>query len=551
MPIRQMPSMLSALILLIMLGSCGGGEDGDRSGAFLAGAAAACPGADLSRMQMLVHVSADGSDSDNCGATPASACKSISQGIRNCSRAGCAVVVRHGLYATNDSVRLADGVSVHGSCRFGDEPDWHYRSVIAANPPAGEPAILGSGITTPTAVTGLVVIGKQETAAGAASIAMTVEASKGLALANMTLAGGRGGDGAAGVTVNGAAGAPAGASTLNGGPGGPGCAADPARRGAGGTGSGRNLATTGSCVIDCECLPQPAAGVFGENGQDNGSAIGGAGGASGDNGCGCTVRRNGDFPRSGANGQRGGNGSCGAQGGGKSSLAMGQPAFRGRFWQAAPGTAGVAGAGGAGGGGGGPGGNAVRDPVFNPLLVMGFGGGGGGGGGCGGAGGQGGQQGGASIALALINSSVAGVPEQLALLPGAGGNGGAGAAGGIGGEGGAGAAGGEGSRLGVCVGGNVAAPGLGGAGGNGGRGGAGAGGAGGNGGPAIGIALVGNSPDPGDAHVYAGNPGAGGKRGAGGRNAPADFDPAPCQGAEGDDGIAGGSAAVFRFAEGA
>src|SRR5205823_1819451 len=83
------------------------------------------------------YVSAQGSDGDNCGRAANSACKTIAQGNRNCSGAGCSVLVRHGLYATDASITLADGISVYGRCRSDGEPDRTYRTGIKASPEPG------------------------------------------------------------------------------------------------------------------------------------------------------------------------------------------------------------------------------------------------------------------------------------------------------------------------------------------------------------------------------------------------------------------------------
>lgn len=125
------------------------------------------------------------------------------------------------------------------------------------------------------------------------------------------------------------------------------------------------------------------------------------------------------------------------------------------------GGAGFLGQGGGGGGGGGTGG-------------AGGGGGGGGSGGCGGSGGVGGHGGGASIAVAVLNSSLSIADAKLiASLPGTGGTGGAG--------GGGGGGGGVGSVTGAT-------------GGDGGNGAGGNGGGGGTGGSSVGVLYKGKAP---------------------------------------------------------
>jgi hypothetical protein len=165
-----------------------------------------CGDADLSRLASRIYVSPTGADTPTCGLAVVSPCASISSGIAACGASGCGVLVRYGLYKnkTNATVVLRSGVSVYGGCVF-DGPNRNYRTVIEATPdlPPGTPAISAASINLPTTVHGLVVLGKDETAAGTASIAMTISGSKGLTLVESTLAAGRGGDGATGGSSQG------------------------------------------------------------------------------------------------------------------------------------------------------------------------------------------------------------------------------------------------------------------------------------------------------------------------------------------------------------
>jgi hypothetical protein len=132
--------------------------------------------------------------------------------------------------------------------------------------------------------------------------------------------------------------------------------------------------------------------------------------------------------------------------------------------------------------GGGGGGGARAPSSCGGGTPTGAGGGSGGGGGCPGRGGGGGQSGGASIALASVNSGI--VMEAVTLVAvegGRGGNAGRGQRGGAGGVGADGGAEGD-DGLPGCDGRD------GGAGGSGGPGGAG------SGGPSVGIAYVGQAP---------------------------------------------------------
>ena len=553
-PSRSCFAPLSLLLILVALLQGCGGQASDASTAERGEEAMArCPGADLASSKTLVYVATSGKDSDSCGDKPATACASIAQGIARCAVAGCAVVVQHGLYSTTASINLRDAVSVHGSCRFGDEPERYYRTVIAASPAAGMSAIDGAGINSATELSGIVALGKNETAAGEASVAMRVRASKGLAVAGVTLVAGRGGDGAAGGGSNGGPGgagrAPDSQTPI--GAGGLACPANPPPAGGrGGAGRATNQFAFGNCGLDCVCNPgapsqQPAEVM----GQDAGRARGGANGGSGSSGGNCVGRPD-LTPGQGGPGQPGEIGDCSGAGGTAAAGLTGR--FAGGRWLAASGGQGGMGGSGSGGGGGGAGGFSSYVPFAGTIeSFFGYPGSGGGGGGCGAPGGTGGQQGGASLALVLADAAVTGLASGSNLVPGQGGNGGAGGSGGSGGPGGEGATYYQGplaERQYFLV--KILMPGWGNAGGAGGPGGAGSGGAGGNGGPAIGIALLGSSPDPGAMDIYAGIPGAPGRQGAGQANpaAPGNVN-SQCRSADGQEGHPGIAAPLVRYTE--
>ena len=563
LPASRLPSsrLTFLFILAAALQGCGGESPGTSAERLHLGEAplANCPGASLAEYKTLVYVAALGKDSDSCGDKPGAACASITKGIARCTVAGCAVLVQHGLYPATASIELRDAVSVHGSCRFGDEPDRQYRTVVAAAPAAGMPAIDASGINSVTALTGMVVMGKHETAPGEASVAMRVSASKGLTMAGVTLVAGRGGDGAAGVSGvggPGGAGGPGGQANSFG-PGGQACpSGQPALGGNGGSGSGFSNFTydQSSCFVECNCTALPSSTSPEQmTGQASGQARGGASGAAGLFGGACSGSgARGPAPTDGTAGAAGEVGSCSSLGG----KAVADQLSAGRFvagrWLAGRGGQGGAGGAGSGGGGGGAGGYSMFIRGISDFLSYnGFPGGGGGGGGCGAPVSTGGQQGGASMPLVMVNASITGLTTEVSLVPGPGGAGGAGASGGAGGLGGAGGDPFPGSRVSWAIGGNsVYMPGAGAPGGAGGAGGAGAGSAGGNGGPSLGIALVGNSPDPGNVGIYPGAPGAAGSRGAGAANAAIANDiNSSCRSADGEDGLPASTAPVMRFEE--
>ena len=555
--LRPPQSLLAPIlffILIAVLEGCGGDSHPGSSAAIRVEAPpVACPGVELATLATVIHVAPSGIDSDSCGDNPATPCASIGAGIARCSVAGCAVAVQHGLYPTTASIVLRDAVSVHGSCRFSNEPEHFYRTVIQAAPPPGEPAIAASGINSATALTGVVVIAKDETAPGEASIAMRVAASGGLTLDAVTLAAGHGGDGAAGASMSGGPGGNGGspATLSNVGFGGDACpSAPPAAGGHGGAGRDANRFSVDltSCVLDCNCTPTGSSLLPGQSaGQSSGNAKGGEAGGNGAFGGNCAGHPLKDpTPLDGSSGEAGQIGDCTAAGGTRAADTSSFGKFVAGRWVGGQGGAGGTGGVGSGGGGGGTGGYAIY--IGGNGLVegyYGFPGGGGGGGGCGGNGGAGGQQGGASIPLVLVDASVANLASGASLIPGPGGNGGAGGAGGAGGSGGVAGSAFNGGKVlrDYFFFRNVPMPGFGDSGGNGGNGGPGAGGAGGHGGPSVGIALVGNSPNTAPAGIYAGNPGGAGKQGAGNANS-------QCRSADGQAGLQGASASANRYVEG-
>ncbi|MEO9148909.1 MAG: hypothetical protein ABI212_05975 [Burkholderiaceae bacterium] len=506
-------------------------------------------GVDLPRLTQRVYVATGGSDAAGCGQSTATACKTIAQGIANCAAAGCAVLVRHGLYPTTSTIALRDAVHVVGACRFDGEADRHYRTVINAAPQPGTPAVSADGVNSPTVFDSIVVMGKNETVKGVASIAMVVSNSTGLTLMHSVFVAGRGGDGDLGIApAQSPSGQGGGWGNTDGGfapggqgPGGPACNA--AGAGAGGAGSAWQQNVVSSCGgFACDC--NPSGGRIGSPGGSSGATLGGGGGGPGTQGNACWE----GVIRQGLGGQGGGggpgaSGACSARGGVPSEDVWGS--FLATSWMPSAGGSGGIGSVGSGGGGGGPGGMCtLRSGLFSWVPSWGLPGGGGGAGGCAGSGGQGGQQGGASVVLLLIASTLPLPNDTVSIVGGQGGHGGHGGTGGVGGHGGG--SGGGASSIYNCTKydsrANIGWGGAGGPGGSGGSGGAGGGGSGGNGGPSVGIALVGGATAPGAGSVYRGFAGSGAGGGTGGSGGAND-----CTGATGQTGTAGGVAMLRAF----
>src|SRR6185437_10442446 len=188
---RGMATMVG-ILLICLHAACSGGsvirQPGPVAGApgISSAPAAICPGADPSKLSAL-YVSPQGTDDGLCGNPP---CKTIAYALSWAHYLGYrAIVLRHGLYQTTETIDLKDGVSLYGSCLFDGEPDRKYRTVIQAAPAPGTPAISASAVNV--TVSGLVVIGKDETASGA-SIAMTA-GNAGVTLSRTVLVAGNGG----------------------------------------------------------------------------------------------------------------------------------------------------------------------------------------------------------------------------------------------------------------------------------------------------------------------------------------------------------------------
>jgi hypothetical protein len=488
-----------------------------------------------------IYVATTGSDSATCGASEATACQTLQQGVNRCAGTrNCIVVARHGIYSVAAPVTVSNSMQLFGSCSFNGEKPNRYRTIVRGLPVFSIAANGGN-----VQIAGFTILAN-DAAPGNASIALTVDSSV-LVLDQNMIVSGVGGPGERGVDAadskqaNNGKGVPTGSTA--GGLGGPGVAcADPGRgmSGYGGSGAQNHIvySSGGYWNTACKSVNSPAA----QTGGNAGSANGGGGGGNGSPGCDCIDGATGNTP-DGDPGVPGAPGAASATGGTTSSDVLGQ--FSGLNWSpGAGGSSGSWGLPGAGGGGGGAGGFAsVEIPGTGHLDYEGQPGGGGGSGGCGGLGGTGGTPGGGSFPIVARASYLQGADANV-IVPGPGGTGGRGGKGGSGSAGGSGGGGATGHQT-LIKGWNEAcqgtAPGSGGPGNSGGAGGAGSGGAGGNGGPSFAVVLLQppSQPLP-TGTYYTAQPGVGGPAGdAGGGNDTA----APAKA-----GLAGGSGQMHTFA---
>lgn len=271
------------LAVAAMAQGCGGGDSTTPSRDLLGDPPVTCANADLSALRKTVFVSTAGSDSPTCGSGAAGACRSVQQGIANCTETACGVLVGQGTYELDAAaaglprnVVLRQGVNVFGGCMLGGSTESRYRSTLRG--PAGLPAVSASAITGATLMHGFVVIAGSSTAAdGTASIAMAVDASPGLTMRSLQLVGGPGARGANGVSTTNfsrdcaSSGDAASCSTVPGQPTGPQTGQFVNATWAGGTGGdgGPGTATGQSLPSD-----HPLCAPGGKGGQHGGASIG-------------------------------------------------------------------------------------------------------------------------------------------------------------------------------------------------------------------------------------------------------------------------------------
>lgn len=338
-------------------------------------AAVRCGDADFSKLAKVVYVSPVGNDSNGCGQSTTSPCKTIQQGITNCGGEGCGVLVRYGVYNAANPLSLADGVSLYGSCVF-DETSYPYRSTIMGNP-----AVQAKGIKKPTVIQGFVILGSSAVHTAEASVAITVNDCSGLVFRQDVLASGKGGSGGNGNTPAAGTGATGGyaLNAVDGAQGGNACYLSPPSGTTGKSGKGANRNQIHSSWglnprADCKSINDSLS----QTGNSSGSVIGGVAGGRGTAGCAC--QGGGGNAGDGGDGGAGKMGGKGAQGGSPNPDTKG--GFAGTIWRpnsGITGTPGQVGSGGGGGGGcGGPGVPAhsrvellSRSFYFNPPFGTG------------------------------------------------------------------------------------------------------------------------------------------------------------------------------------
>jgi hypothetical protein len=439
---------------------------------------------------------AGGSDTAGSG-TRKAPLATISNGVAAAKASGKSVYVCGGSYAEAVVIDAShDGVNLYGGL---DCTSWAYapanRVVVAPRAPGY--ALEVKDLTAGTTIADIEFDAKDadSTHPGGSSVAAFVHGAQHVSLQRVTLAAGKGSDGAAGVSA---------------GPPGPTNWTTMSLKGANATSSAPGAQTACACALDA-----------------HGSTGGAGGGPQQDAGPGLPM-----FPGDAGGGTPGAHGgSCltigigigGANAPSASpdpgSASLGSLTTTG--WLPAMGSSGSFGLPGQGGGGGG-----------NGPASSGFGGSGACGG-CGGAGGSGGAGGGGSIALLVSQSAVE--LSGCVMMASAGGAGGAGGAG-------------QPGQPGSGTFGNGAGSGC--QGGAGGAGGGGNGGQGGPGGVSVGIAYAGGAPTlDGQAIAPAATlpgvtvsatPAPGGAQGAGGAAAGASAD-----GMDGAPGVPGAAQAVF------
>jgi len=422
-------------------GACVEGGEDDPDEAFFD---ANCDGID-GDISKSIFVASYGDDT-NPG-TQALPKKTIQSGIDAAQMTGMSwVLVGDGQH--DGGFSLKDGISISGGYGFGWKRSRGSRSSIRG----GNPAIFGEDINSPTTILSFDVLpGMAEP--GKTTITIALKNTSGVVLKNLTINGGKGGDGVDGEQGD------KGADGVKG-------------------GDGQNAPKDSNSVGFCKNQDNPpnqgapAPSTCG----DNAGGLGGKAGFKKNAG-----KKGGDSPLGGMGGPGGPGFAGGMLGGFGPGGSIGGSGVGGEAggsfvvfeWAGNAGGVGEVGVSGAGGGGGGGGGGGYESLGCDSW---GGAGGGGGSGGCGGMGGGGGTAAGASVVLFLLNSPSTQIVDCRLL----GGQGGRGGAGGSGGPGGAGGPGGKGGR-------REENSGDGGKGGMGGAGGIGGAGGAGSGGPSFGI----------------------------------------------------------------
>lgn len=427
----------------------------------------------------------------------------------------------HNVYVASgdyDAYDVVPGINFYG----GYDATWQtHDPAQLTTRVTGLPALTAWQVNTPTRIDGFELVGLDAVDAGASSVAVRIESSPSLTLANSLVLAGNGADGVDGA--DGTAGAPG----VNGKPG-ANAVVDTIPDIIASTYFYYDVAGNGGASVTSPCAPYMKSGPGGKGGTHLVSAAAGYNpmqlafnglfkaipGIPGGN-----AGLEDECLQSGCN-------AAGADGMQPAAPPVAEPGdaptsalgfFVDGQWVGEDGYAGEDGIHGTpGSGGGGAGGYLETISAVNETDKhgrAGGGGGSGGSGGCGGQGGQGGTAGGASIAILLIDSPEATITNSK-LVSAEGGAGGRGGNGGAGGMGGIGGAGGKGTRV-TNANANYR---LGGNGGNGANGGFGGPGSGGAGGISVPVLVTGNANTSLlDANTFEpGTPGNGGEGGLSG-----------------------------------
>jgi uncharacterized protein YjbI with pentapeptide repeats len=480
-----------------------------------------CGGSNLSRVTNPVYVSTQGTDSATCGASPATACKTLAHALSRCTPTSCDVLAMFGEYdlpatLAFNTTTTPTGARLYGGCVASGQAGAGLSSLIIA-PPGGLPAVSVT-VIEPVVLENFKILGSTAPAGhGAPAMTVVVAQASRLTFNNGMVVGGKGGKGADRSTQS--AGTQGGAANQQ-------TAGTNASCGDsnGGTGAGQMNVDHQYTSCSWPCTSPGCTGSSGSPGSTSNWAAGGGWGQPFSAFCPPMT------PNDGGGGTGGANASCGT--GGRASADI-KGSLAGTSWSPGVGGTGTPGGNAAGGGGGGAGGAYCVVCFLVPGSYPGSSGGGGGAGGCGGPAAPGGQQGGASFGIVAAAGSNPTL-NQSRVVAGRSGDGGVGGVGGNGGAAGAHAAGAGTSGYGYHGG-------KGGDGGDGGIGGGGGGGAGGNGGPSAAAALVGGATIVGSPIYYNGSSGDFGGGGAGGTS------PVCPTGPRGDSGVFGSAAETITY----
>jgi uncharacterized protein YjbI with pentapeptide repeats len=162
-----------------------------------------CGGSDLSGVANPVFVSPQGTDTDTCGANPATACKTLVRALSRCSASSCTILAMFGEYALPatlafNSQTTPAAARLVGGCVPSEQTEAGLSSLISA-PPGGAPVASVDGVK-PVVLENFKILGSVAAGTnGASAVTLLIARTPEIVLTNSMVVGGGGGAGATGA----------------------------------------------------------------------------------------------------------------------------------------------------------------------------------------------------------------------------------------------------------------------------------------------------------------------------------------------------------------